>query len=337
MERHTIRSISKAAAAFCTLLLALVPAPAFAIDNQPVAYSAALACLTMVEGSKRIPDYPENYRSRKERAIVKVQLEFLGAAEAPVVKLLVKSGESGLDEIIVKHVKNFRVPCIKSADGPVRLHQQYQFDPEGTARVVIAPTRDADQKAHDEQVECIKSVSGMPRPKYPQGSQHNGVDGSFLVRLRFSAPDQPPSVEFLAQARSRTLRQSVLEYISTLRMPCLRGKPVDSVIAYKFLFQGDPITVLRDTDLGSFLGEAKDLQRPVFFDTTMMACPFDLRVTYLRPHIPNRVEQLDTAVDARQPLLDWLEGVTLDVKPDKELKLFGATTVVAVPCGKLDI
>jgi hypothetical protein len=120
-------------------------------------------------------------------------------------------------------------------------------------------------------------------------------------------------------------------------MPCLRNGPVEAIRAYQFVIAGGARAVLRDAPLADLLASATDLKTPAFFDFDSMSCPFDLRLSYHRPFAENDVEQLDTAVAARRPLLEWLEGLTLDLGNTPSEKVFGNSLIVTVPCGKLDL
>lgn len=321
----------------CALLLSWMGwAPAQASDQVQVS-SPALACLTMAEGAASKPDYPEFYIKRKEGGKVKVQLDFAQPDAAPAVTLLSKTQHPELNDIIEDYVKRFRVPCMKAANGPVRLTQQYVFDPDGAARVVAAPTRDADDAERLEQLSCIKTAAGHGRPRYAQEALRNEQTGTFIVKMQFHAADQPPALSFLAAPASRSLRESVSEYAAGLRMPCLRSKPVELIYSFIFSLEGDSRKILRDTRIDKLVGGARKLQRPAYFDFNKMACPFDLRMQYLQPFSRNQIQQLDSALDAREPLMDWLESLTLDVDGPTSASIYGSTMLITVPCGKIDI
>lgn len=186
-------------------------------------------------------------------------------------------------------------------------------------------------------MECVRHKIPNSRPDYPRASLTADEEGDLIVKMHFSAKDQAPAIEFIGGSASPRLRASVAEHADGLRLSCLGHKPVHVVIVYKFFIGDAERTILRDVGLAKLLGATKNLARPAYFNFNAMACPFDVRLTYRRPFVNNRVEQLDTAVAAREPLLDWLEGLTLNVSDQKSANLYGNKMIVSVPCGKLDI
>jgi hypothetical protein len=313
-----------------------MPAAALAGDTA-LAPSPALTCLTLPAGVPDRPDYPEEAFKRKEGGAVRVQLEFREPDRAPRVTLLQRSGTSALDDVVAEHVEQYRVPCMQAANGAVTLVREYSFDADGRSRVMASAPRDSADPARVAQLSCLRHVVPYSAPVYPKSSLRNEEQGVLLVKLHFTAPDQPPAVEWIAATPHRSLRSSVEQFAEGLRLPCLSGGPVYVLRAYRFLLSGGARTVLRDSTLVNFLRTSKDLAKPVFFDFNTMSCPFDVRLTYSRPFTRNTVQQLDTRDPARAPLLDWLAGVTLNFSDAQQLEVFGKSMIVSVPCGRLDL
>lgn len=318
------------------ILVAATPSSAIA-DEMTLALSPALSCLTLPPGAPDRPEYPPETLTRKEGGLVKVQLEFRAPDKAPRVKLLSSSKIGTLDDAVTDHVEKYRVPCMQEANGPVTLVQQYDFDPDGRTRVVASATRDSADPDRAAQLRCIQHIVPNSIPEYPMLSRQGGEEGTLMAKLRFSAPDQAPTLEWMAPPPHRNLRISVQRYATGLRMPCLRNGPIEAMRAYRFELSGSAKIVLRDSSLIELLGAAKDLKTPAFFDFNRMSCPFDVRLTYHRPFSRNKVQQLDTLVAARVPLLEWLEELTLNFDQALSTKAFGNSTIVTVPCGKLDL
>ncbi|WLI88348.1 hypothetical protein Q4S45_16650 [Massilia sp. R2A-15] len=333
---HSTRLILPRLLAAITMLLCFAT-PASAQNDMALATSPALACLTIPGGASLKPDYPENSLNRKEGGTVRVQLEFRAPGDKPRVKLLDRAMWSELNDAVESHVRQFRVPCMQEADGPVILVQKYVFDPDQGDRVMASPTRDLADIQRAAAYRCMRHPVPNSKPRYPSDALRNGEEGNFIVKLHFSAPDQAPAVEFAGGPNHRSLRHSITNYAEELRLPCLQGQPVDVMIAYKFVLSGGARTLLRDGGLKEVLGSAKDLARPAYFDFNTMDCPFDVRLTYYRPFANNKVQQLDTAVAARQPFLDWLEGMSFNLDEQTSAKVFGNKMVISVSCGKLDI
>lgn len=318
------------------LLGCTMPAGAMAGD-MALAPSPALACLTLPAGAPDRPAYPADADKRKEGGVVRVQLEFRGPDRSPRVTLLQRSGFPALDDAVTAHVDQYRVPCMDAANGAVTLLRDYAFDPDGRSRVMASAPRDHADGARAAQLRCMRHVVAGSKPVYPASARRHEQQGVLLVKLHFTAPDQPPTLEWVAASPYGGLRASVEEFAAGLRLPCVSGGPVAVMIAYRFVMDGGPRTVLRDTDLVNFLRSGKDLSKPVFFDFNTMACPFDVRLTYTRPFSRNLVQQLDTVNPARAPLLDWLAGITLNFSDQQQLDVFGDAMIVRVPCGKLDL
>ncbi|WP_426174442.1 hypothetical protein [Massilia sp. TWR1-2-2] len=321
---------------FAALLLCAIPTTALAGDTV-LAPSPALACLTLPAGGPDRPDYPAESLNRKEGGVVRVQLEFRDPERSPRVTLVRRSGIRALDDVVSEHVEQYRVPCMQAAGGPVTLLREYSFDPDGRSRVVASPPRDSADPARAAQMSCMRHTVADAKPVYPRQALRMEQQGVLLVKLRFTAPDLPPAMEWIAATPHQGLRNSVEEFAAGLRLPCLDKGPVEVLRAYRFLLSGGPRTVLRDSTLVNFLRTGKDLAKPVFFDFNAMSCPFDVRLTYSRPFARNVVQQLDTRNPARQPLLDWLAGVTLNFSDAQQLEVFGYTMIVSVPCGTLEL
>lgn len=311
--------------------------PAWAQNDMTLAPSPALACLTIPGGAPLKPDYPADSLKRKEGGTVKVQMEFRAPDEKPRVTVLDRSKYDELDNTVESHVRQFRVPCMDPANGPLTLLQAYAFDPDGASRVMAGRARDAADIKKAEQIKCMRHRVPKSIPIYPKSALRQADQGNVIVKLHFAAQDKAPTVEFVGGTTNRSFRSSVADYAEDLRMPCVDDQPVDVLIAYKFVIDGGARFVLRDGGLAQVLGSAADLPHPSFFDFNTLACPFDVRLTYHRPFANNRVQQLDTAVPARQPFLDWLEGLTFKLSEDQNAKVFGNKMIITVPCGQLDI
>jgi hypothetical protein len=68
-----------------------------------------------------------------------------------------------------------------------------------------------------------------------------------------------------------------------------------------------------------------------------MGCPFDLRLSYYRPHRRNVVSELENTNPARAAFMDWLSMVTLNLDSANNTAILGDQITVSVPCGKLDL
>lgn len=308
-----------------------------AAAQATLATSPALACLSRVDGSAAQPAYPPAALARKQGGSVRVQLTFSGPEAAPEVTILAASPDPQLDSAVTAHVRQFRVPCMQAGDSAVTLTQEYLFDALQQSRVMASPPRDSADVARAAQLACMAHVDGAKEPAYPAAALKRGDKGVLLVRMRFDSPSEAPSIEMVQAVNSPRLRRALTEYAAGLRLPCLQGPPVTIMTAYKYRFASDSSVLLRDSSLLEVLAAARDLHTPVQFDFNTMACPFDLRLSYARPFGENRVQQLDSDVPARRPLMDWLRNLTLKLSDSDSARVFGETFVISVPCSKLDL
>lgn len=318
------------------LLFGAAPTPAFAAD-MALAPSPAVTCLKLPADVPGRPEYPPEALERKEGGVVRVQLVFRYPDQKPDVEILQSADVDELDNVVRKHVRQYRVPCMQSGGGPVTLLQEYAFDPDGGSRVMASAPRDEADIARAAQMKCLRHEIAGSKPQYPEESLRNDEHGTLLAKMHFTAPDKPPALDWVAASPYRSLRRSVERRAEGLTLPCLGDGPVDIIIAYHFVIQGGARTVFKDTSLVKLLGASKDLAKPAFFDLNTMSCPFDVRVSYHRPFADNLIQQLDTLNPARQPLLDWLAGLTLNLKQAEQLPLYGNTMIVSIPCGKIDL
>ena len=114
-------------------------------------------------------------------------------------------------------------------------------------------------------------------------------------------------------------------------MPCLGSQPVEPTQLFIFKIDGGARTVLNDLSLVQLVGAARDVPAGVYFDLNTMQCPFSLRLSYFRPHVPNEVRSLDTHYPARQAFMDWLSQITLNLPDVRNTVPQGTSTVIVWP------
>ncbi len=322
--------------AMLAVCLTATALPAAAQDSV-LATSPALACLTRLPGAPATLDYPPAALARKEGGVMRVALEFTGPDQPPHVVILSRPPLGNFDSAMEAHLAAFRVPCMRAGDALVRLSQEYHFDPDQQYRVVASQPRDDADPERTRQLACMVHRDGKARPDFPREARQREEQGTIIMRLRFTRPDAPPEVETVQSQPSHSLRQAVLRHLAGFRVPCLGAQPLETIIAFKYVYDGGARTLLRDSTLIEVLAAARDLQKPVHFDFKTMDCPFELRMAYRQPFAANRVDQLDSAVAERAPLLQWLEGLHLDMDNRASANIFNNKFVIAVPCGQLDL
>ena len=309
-----------------------------ALAQPMLAPSPSVACLVATPGSPPLL-YPPELLRRKDGGMVKVELRFQAADQAPKVNVLNEDRQTlgKLEDAVREHVVHLRVPCMAAGSPEVVLRRDYVFVPNDGRKVVASQPRDQADLALSEQLACITHVKGLKRPDYPTLALRDDKQGNVYVRLRFEAPDQAPKLGVLAASRHTALVAAVRDYAAGLRLPCLGSQPVEPTQLFMFKIDGGARTVLNDFSLVQMVGAARDLPAGVYFDLNTMQCPFSLRLSYFRPHGPNEVRSLDTHYPARQAFMDWLSQITLNLPDVRNTEVLGQTITVEVPCGTVDL
>ena len=174
-------------------------------------------------------------------------------------------------------------------------------------------------------------------PAYPISARRGGLQGRVLVRMVFSAPDQPPAIEVFNRPDARDLARAVSPWVSGYRMPCHEGAPVTSMAKFIFRMEGEAFG-FKPLGLMDFLPLVKDVRKQrMLFDFTTMGCPFDLGLQYRQPFMPNVVTELDNRNPARFDLMLWLSKAELDVPAKMLDSVFADSTTLRVPCARLNI
>lgn len=90
--------------------------------------------------------------------------------------------------------------------------------------------------------------------------------------------------------------------------------------------------------MAQWLPVVKGLSRTgLVLDTTRMSCPFDLRLHYRQPAMPNVVGEVGSHDPARRALIDWLAGTEIEAPARTLNSIFGDSTTIQVPCIKIDL
>lgn len=327
-------------AGMATLLACLAP-PAAQADDTTLAPSAALTCLTLPPGISAQPNYPAQLLERKSGGTLHVELLFTGPNKKPRFKVTSDETLDGFDqlsEVLQRHTEQYRLPCMSATDAPVTLRRDYVFDPLGPGKVMASAPVDAADAARQKQMACRTHIGG-PDAKlpYPYLARLNGAEGKVMVRLRFTTPDKPPTVQVVVAASSPSLKQTAIQFSEGYRVPCLENGPLEMDQIFSFALVGNGRLLLRDAPLKTLLGAAKSYPKPAFFDLNKMACPFELRLTYKQPWGKNFVAELDQSSPERAALLDWLAGIVLNLNDQDSLAVLGDSFNVSVPCGSIDL
>ncbi len=300
--------------------------------------ASVFACLQQAAVDRGSLAYPSDAVDRKESAVVRVRLTFSSSGTAPAVDVLYNSGRPAFADVVRDHVKTYRLPCLTAQAAPASATQEFQFVP-GDGRKVVWSAPRPDSDPDDEAVAACLKTKG-PRPDYPRRALQEGLQGTVLARMTFTAPDAEPLTEIVFDGGSAVLANAVKTYIRDYRLPCLAPSraPVTGFQQFAFVLTNEENFVLKDVTLKQFLGAVEGLDKHrVRFDLNTMACPFEVRFKLYQPYMPNAVGEIGTSDPNRREFLEWLKTASLKLPPNAKRQVIGDSMTIAVPCGVLDL
>ncbi|MES2717919.1 MAG: hypothetical protein V4795_19280 [Pseudomonadota bacterium] len=325
----------------------LLLAASGAVAQQAVlAPSAAVSCLSPAAAQRGVPAYPFQAFKDKRPGDVQVRLRFDGPTLAPTVTVLSQQGDASFVDAVRVHAATLRVPC-HDGGAPVELDFDFAFRPDDTPLPPV-PVDPADAE-RERQLQCLAHTSGRNMPVYPPAAlRGNAVQGRVLAEMRFEAPDQPPATRLLPRIggeaanpgrhETQVFLGPLRDWTAGYRMPCLSGRPITVRRTYVYVVEGESWGFKPGITLRELLPMVRNIgQQRLQFDFTQMQCPFDVRLEYFQPNLPNGVSVSGPPVPARQPFIDWLAQTQLDL-PDKSLDAVYADVLkLTVPCLKIDL
>jgi hypothetical protein len=327
----------RAVSVVAVLVEALVAAGQAAASEPVDGLHPATGCVAPVEGAAKLPVYPEVALGRGDAGRVIVDLVFASPDARPTVRVVTPgTSQPVFEQAVIAHARDLRAPCLNPEDGPLRLQREFVFLPE--VRQVSWFRNDPVDAAQEALRQCVVHASGDMRPEFPRSARRDNVSGRVLLEARFDAPDRPPRVTVHARPGKRDLERTVRFWGDGLRMPCHPGTgPIHFNVTFAFTFEGQSYG-FRGLDLIQLMRATKGIRTQTLqFDTHSMQCPFEVRIHYLQPARPNRVGEIGASVDARKPLLAWLEGVELEAPPRVLDAAFGDSVRMLVPCVNIDL
>lgn len=291
--------------------------------------SPAVRCLTLDAAAPTPqPVYPFEAFKDGQPGVVLVELAFAAPDAAPVMTTLQRVGDPAFETAVARHVQHLRVPCQKPGDPPARLRQAYHFQSDRPVVHVMPPSDAGDLTA--EQHVCLTGL----QLDYPARAREIGERGRVLVRARFDAPDRPPRYTVMADPATPWLRRALEEHFEQVRLPCMGSTPVALQLVYQFNFEDTGRFGFRP-QLGfrQFVGLAQpDSRNRLPPRTTTMGCPFAVRLTYLQPVAANGVVELGSHDPRRQPLLEWLREMQLELGRNDRASVFADDASFEIPC-----
>jgi hypothetical protein len=281
------------------------------------------------------PDYPFAAYKSGEVGRVLVEMHFTGAELRPALTVLSSSGDDSFVDAVRQHVRRLRVPCLPPGT-EIRLRQEFVFQPSAQA-VFWGPAADPRDAARSTLLKCMKHLSGAKAPDYPRELLRAGRQGRVLARLRFSNDDQSPTAQVFTTASAKGFGEAIEDWVRGYRLPCYAGEAINTTVIFQFKVEGEAFG-FRPLDLLGFAARTKHLKTEgLLLDTRNMGCPFDVKLNYRQPFLPNAVGVLGTADARRQPLVDWLSRAELTLLPRQTDAVFGDTADIHVPCADFAI
>ena len=202
-----------AATALLGLLAALIahgPASAQQNDISPLPVDPATSPLRCLQQPEAPLEYPAEARRLQLDGTVRVGLAFTAPDRPPEVEVLARFADERFVNAVRERVAAYRLPCQAAARGtvravqtfifrlrepvPVRWSQPVELQDTGRARALRACLR-----TPDDQLQVNAS-------RFDQKTV-----GNVLVRMTFTAPDQPPEVQALYASTSGNTQDAILD------------------------------------------------------------------------------------------------------------------------------
>lgn len=331
MRRTAWRSAFVAAAGL------LASAAALALPETRPEPSPAVACARVKAGSPLMPEYPFNEYKSGTPGRVQATVALPGGLFGNQVEIQSSEGGAAFEAEVRRWLRTVEAPCLAPGETAV-LRYDFVFQPD---RREVAPSdpQDAQEAEHDKLLKCMKHVGEAKAPEYPGFALRKQLQGRVMGYLSFGAADQPPQLEMLQRPSAEEFRGAIERWAAGLRLPCHPGGgPLKARVLFVFRIEGDGAFGFKPMRVLDLLGVGKGVrERPLSIDTTQMGCPFDLRLTYLRPERPNLVGEVGQSDPRRRPLLELLRGLELDMRSHTLDAVYADTADVTVPCFRLNL
>ncbi len=305
-------------------------------DSPSPDQRGTLSCLVKTAADLKLDAAPPQLDPRGLPSYVRLRMQFERADQPPVIEVLASTAGEALRAAVLAHVAGYRLPCLK--ERPVAAFQEFQFapdlPPDGGPLLVTAGSAST-------HASCL-----VPPPQpFDPPTDRPGQLLKALVLLSFSGDaNAPPGVRVVKTNADERFSKSVVKHVEGTRAPCRKAGdwPLYAEQMFVVRYGGDQVKPARFTkervSLSEFLGYMPDARaRHVFFDLDTMHCPFTLQWTLNQPWARNQVGEVGGRDPNREALVDWLARLHSGLKPELMEQLVGASLLVDVPCGPLEI
>jgi hypothetical protein len=301
--------------------------------------SAEEQCLTPGPAERGAPVYPEKMLAQREDRTVRVELSFDGPEQAPRLKRLAHTDNDEFFDAVKDYVQRFRVPCMQAGAPAARVEMEFRFTLSNGRRVFTRTTATQEEIERRKALFSCTTRSNPQARDYPRAALERGLQGLVVLDMNFTDAGSPPSVKVLHDGGSAQFAKMAQALVEEFRMPCLPpGEQLSSRFEYVFKIQDGDKAWLNDMALPNFLAMVKGIaEKKAYFDFTTMGCPFVVNFALRQPYLPNKVGQLGDFQMSREPFIDWLSQLDLNVPiKQRELVMLHESTIT-VPCIKLDL
>lgn len=263
---------------------------------------------------------------------VRLRLLFEHPDRAPAAEVLASTATEGFREAVLAHVAGYRLPCL--GERPLAAVQEFQLAPDllpqGGPLLVVRGPATSDRQ-------CIRK----PPSFYYQAEPR--VVERLLMEMTYSGDgDSPPTVKVVRSTGGDDFIRAMLKNSEEQRQPCRRASdwPLREEVLVRVSMAGTHPAQFKKqrVPLAEFLSYMKDADdERVFFDLDTMQCPFALRWTLHEPWGRNMVREVEGDNPNRAGLIEWLKNLHSGLKPDSMQQLLGASLLIDVPCGRLNL
>ena len=331
-----------AATALLGLLAALIahgPASAQQNDISPLPVDPATSPLRCLQQPEAPLEYPAEARRLQLDGTVRVGLAFTAPDRPPEVEVLARFADERFVNAVRERVAAYRLPCQAAARGTVRAVQTFVFRLREPVPVRWSqPVELQDTGRARAMRACLRTPDDQLQVNASRFDQK--TVGNVLVRMTFTAPDQPPEVQALYASTSGNTQDAILDRARSYRLPCLSAEDRPMSFVQHFIYRkhdAGRASFKDEVTLGEFLSNIKGIrQQQAEFDFNTMNCPFTVAWTLGKPALANRVGEIGTERDPnRAEFLAWLAGLEMDLTPDRFEHLLGRMVKIKVACGTL--
>ncbi|MDT8999542.1 hypothetical protein RQP53_09710 [Paucibacter sp. APW11] len=300
-------------------------------DVSPPSPAHALSCLQRPE---RAPQYPSKHSYDNTPGFMRLQLQFAKPDEGPTVRVLSNTAREDMQDVVMRYVERYRLPCLTPTDGIVSAVQEFSFSNSDLAPLPY------DEEGARRPAFCIV----MPRKDVEPPSMLGNSVSHIVATAAFSGDgESPPEVKIIHSSGTGAMEALVRERLAEYRMPCRHAGDAPQAMRQQFTFvpAGVRRYVLKRQAFGlaEFLGMTTDArQLQADFDFNTMNCPFKLHYSIYGPALPNEVRASGKKDPNRVAFLHWMKARQLAFASDRQANdMFGQTVQIDVPCGRLNL